>query len=245
AALMLDFDGTLSPFVPLPHRAYLPAPSRRMLRELNQVWPVCIVTGRPLSVIQRKVGVPEFIYGASNGLEWSVEGAERVRDVPKDVLRAFTGLRRAVRRLRRTYPKLREEKKRFAVTFHYHLAPRADRKSVLQSIKKLLLPIRRNPRIRILWERETFDIVPKLEWTKGDIALHMLTYLRKKTGYPRLPLYIGDGATDEDAFRALRKGITIRVGRKKDSAAKYYVSRRGEVDILLEKLLGIARRKRG
>ena len=73
-ALMFDFDGTLSPIVSMPHRSYLPAASRRVLRAINRIWPVAIITGRPLSVIQKKVGVPEFMYGASHGLEWCFEG---------------------------------------------------------------------------------------------------------------------------------------------------------------------------
>ncbi|MDO8561746.1 MAG: trehalose-phosphatase, partial [bacterium] len=52
-----------------------------------------------------------------------------------------------------------------------------------------------------------------------------------------LPIYIGDGSTDEDAFRALPDGVTIRVGKSATSAAEYYFNTRGGVDKFLHKIL--------
>src|SRR3989338_3090881 len=52
-------------------------------------------------------------------------------------------------------------------------------------------------------------------------------------------LYKGDGKTDEDAFRALHKGITIRVGKSKHSVAEYYVNSTKEVKKFLVWLLYI------
>ena len=49
--------------------------------------------------------------------------------------------------------------------------------------------------------------------------------------------FLGDGKTDEDAFRALPQGITIRVGKSKHSYAEYYVSNVGEVRKFLVWLL--------
>jgi trehalose-6-phosphatase len=52
-----------------------------------------------------------------------------------------------------------------------------------------------------------------------------------------LGIYVGDDTTDEDAFKALQDGITIRVGEKKESAAQYFVESQTEVVRLLEMLL--------
>lgn len=49
-----------------------------------------------------------------------------------------------------------------------------------------------------------------------------------------LPMYIGDDRTDEDAFRALAEGITIRVGAHEGSQAHYYVRDVTEVLALLQ-----------
>lgn len=236
-ALLFDFDGTLSPIVPLPHRARLPALTRKALRSLHARWPVCIVTGRPLSVIVKKVAVPEFLYGASHGLEWKFGTKTHVQKVPLCLLKDFAKLRQGVRRLRQRYPRLIEEKKRFGVIVHYHLVPRGSVKRVEHDIRILLAAVRRNPSIRILWDKQTVDIVPKVEWTKGDIAAYMLNYLRTKTGKTHLPLYAGDTTTDEDAFQTLRNGITIRVGEKRGSAARYFLQSQTDVAALVRRLL--------
>jgi len=36
-------------------------------------------------------------------------------------------------------------------------------------------------------------------------------------------IYIGDDETDENVFTSVKKAITIRVKKKKDSQAKFYV----------------------
>ena len=45
-----------------------------------------------------------------------------------------------------------------------------------------------------------------------------------------LPIYIGDDLTDEDAFARLKdKGLTIVVGKSKESKAQYYLNDTTEV----------------
>lgn len=232
-ALMFDFDGTISPIVPKPEDAYLPAASRRLLKRLNSQWPVCIITGRSLAVIREKVGVPNFIYGASHGLEWSFGNQRHERPVPRKVLAALARVRTFVRKLKARHPKLLLERRRFAVTFHYHLVPRAELPRLEEGLKQLFAFLYSARRLKILWDKKTIDIVPNLQWTKGHIARHILVRLDKQKGLKHLSLYIGDASTDEDAFRALKNGITIRVGKKKGSAAKYYFKSRKQVDEFL------------
>ena len=49
-------------------------------------------------------------------------------------------------------------------------------------------------------------------------------------------MYIGDSLTDEDAFRTLTDGITIRVGKSGASAAQYYFKSRSGVDRFLRRI---------
>jgi trehalose-6-phosphatase len=59
-----------------------------------------------------------------------------------------------------------------------------------------------------------------------------------------VPVYIGDSLTDEDVFNVFKNGVTIRVGKNKSSAARYFFKRRSDVDVFLTKLAarGISRR---
>jgi trehalose-6-phosphatase len=59
--------------------------------------------------------------------------------------------------------------------------------------------------------------------------------MRNKSHKKIMPVYLGDGKTDEDAFLALRgKGITIRVGKNKNSVAGWYVRNQKEVNLFLK-----------
>ena len=52
-------------------------------------------------------------------------------------------------------------------------------------------------------------------------------------------IYVGDDETDEDVFQIDRPGqlLSIRVGRKRTSAAPYYIRNQAEIDRLLETLV--------
>lgn len=233
-ALLLDFDGTLSPIVPHPEDAYLPVRTRSILKEINRAIPVCIITGRPLSVIRKKVGIRGLSYGASHGLEWDFGNASAVRRrLPRFVLRALANIRRDVRRLKIRYPRLINEPKPFAVTFHYHLLSKSDIRSFTRDVEKILVGIESNSNLRIFRDKKTVDIVPSLNWTKGDAARLFLRHLTQNTGRRFFPVYIGDSTADEDVFRALKRGVTIRVGTVRKSAARYYFRTREEVDSFL------------
>ena len=57
---------------------------------------------------------------------------------------------------------------------------------------------------------------------------------------------MGDDETDEDVFALDQPGrlLTIRVGRKRQSLASYFLRNQAEIDRLLETLLGDAPARR-
>ena len=54
-------------------------------------------------------------------------------------------------------------------------------------------------------------------------------------------MYVGDDVTDEDVFRLDQPGrlFTVRVGRSRTSAARYYLRQQQEIDALLEHLVAL------
>jgi len=238
-ALLLDFDGTISPIVKRPENAYITEKVRHTLQKINKIFPVIIVTGRPLSVIRRKVGVRGFIYAASHGLEWSFDGKFRRKLIPKTVKEQLNQIRNKIWNIKNKYQSLIIEKKPYSVTFHYHLMPTKQKESFIRWLKKFLRPFYRQPSIRVFHDKETVEIIPSLNWTKGDIAKLSLKYLSQKKQKKFMPIYVGDSTTDEDAFRMLSKGITIRVGKNENSAAKWYMRDQKEVGLFLKWLLSL------
>jgi trehalose 6-phosphate phosphatase len=53
---------------------------------------------------------------------------------------------------------------------------------------------------------------------------------------PFLPIYLGDDLTDEPAFAALRRGITVRVAPVSRTKAHFRLGDPNEVRVFLERL---------
>ena len=92
--------------------------------------------------------------------------------------------------------------------------------------------VRETGGIRVIEGLYVLNMVPGVRRDKGTAAREMYTFLAR--GNTPVPVFIGDDATDEDAFRILRKGITIKVGTSNASSAQYYFKSRSEVDRFLE-----------
>jgi trehalose-phosphatase len=78
------------------------------------------------------------------------------------------------------------------------------------------------------------EIKPQINWNKG-YAIKWI--LREVLPSSALPIYIGDDASDEDAFAAIPGGITIRVGEPGDSRARFYLPNVAAVGEFLQWLI--------
>ncbi len=77
-----------------------------------------------------------------------------------------------------------------------------------------------------------WELAPRELGDKGIAVQSELSAM----GARAMPVYIGDDSMDEPAFRALDRGITIRVGGACRSHAHYRLSSVGQVHQFLEKL---------
>ena len=71
-----------------------------------------------------------------------------------------------------------------------------------------------------------------VEWDKGLFVLYLRRFLENKFKKKFLVIYAGDDTTDEDVFSVLKSDITIRVGRNKNSQAKYYIKNHKQIELL-------------
>ena len=235
ASVLLDFDGTISPVAPKPGNACITENVRSVLKKINKVFPVVIVTGRPLNVIMKKVKIRHILYVASHGLEWCLNGKTGKKLLQKRVIKKLDQLKAMIQRARVHYPALILESKPFAVTFHYHLMSHKEEKFFKRWLQGFLKFVYAQSLVKVFHDKKTVEIVPRVNWTKGDAAKFALSHLKRRHHVNFMPIYIGDATTDEDAFIALRvNGVTVRVGRNKKSAAKWYLKNQKEVNRFLE-----------
>jgi trehalose 6-phosphate phosphatase len=230
-ALFLDFDGTLVSFADEPDQVQLPLSLRQLLLELSASDDriVALVSGRERADLQTRIGIPGLIYAGNHGLEISGPGFIFVEALA-------IGYREPLQKLAQALvPRVKPiegawvEDKGMTITVHWRrVAP--DKTEELRHIVHGALENTSHPFVLTAGEK-VYDIKPRVYWNKGEAVKWILERVGKQDA---LTLYLGDDATDEDAFAALPEGITIKVGEATDTAAAYHVRCPSEAQRFLE-----------
>ncbi len=210
--VLLDFDGTLSEIVNDPSAATLVSGAVDVLQSLAARCPVAVLSGRGLADIKARVGVSGLWYGGSHGVELvSPEGRtyqnEHATAATDSLEAAKSELDTQLAGIDGVYL----EDKHFAVAVHYrNVAPEK-----VDAITSAVRRVGQRKDLRVTSGRKVIELRPNVDWHKGKA----LDWIIEQIGEPglRIPIYMGDDTTDEDAFDALRqKGIGIAV-RQADS----------------------------
>jgi trehalose 6-phosphate synthase/phosphatase len=230
-ALLLDYDGTLVPFVGDPNLA---RPDEELLRLLASLAghpanELAIISGRPRCDLEEWFGHLPLALVAEHGV-WL-----RARGGAWRALRVITAeWKQQVRPILQLYvdrmPGALLEEKEFSLAWHYR---RADPEQGPQRAKELLdalAEFTRNIDVQVLDGNKVIE-VRNTGATKGTAASEWLT------GRPLdFILAIGDDWTDEDLFRALPPtAYSVRVGVGK-TAARYHLNSQAAVRRLLREL---------
>lgn len=203
----LDYDGTLAPIAPRPEEAFPHPEAPRVLEALRARFPVYVITGRRVRDLEALLPLPGLPVVGGHGAEEGTLGGE-VRPL----------LSAELAPLRSCLPPcegVRLEDKGFALAFHYRGAQ--DEEVAVACLRRWLGEVGgllRELGLEALWGKKVLEIKPK-EAEKGRAVLRLL---ERHPGHT--PVYIGDDATDETAFRALQsRGLTLKVGPGPTAAA--------------------------
>ncbi len=229
-ALLLDFDGTLADLRPRPEQVRLPERARRAMSRLARhprIF-VVIISGRTLADMRRRIGVAGAVYRGVYGLELG----NGMSAVNRRVMRRIEGAKTAVRAALRGLPNVWIEDKGPSFTVHFRGASRAVVRRAARVFRRTLSPFL--PWLRVLPGKKVWEVLPRTFRGKGATVNTFLAELPEST----LPIYVGDDAADESAFRALRRGITVRVGHSLRTSARFRLRNPEEVLRFLERLEG-------
>lgn len=223
-----DFDGTLSKIVRDPHAARLARPIRVRLEELAKRAPVAIISGRSVEDLRSRVGtVVSHLIGnhGSEGPHTSREYMQQVRETSSGWLKVVN--ERFQDELTQTG--IVVENKSYSLTFHYRTADHRDKARTLLS--RIVAEL--SPPPRIVLGKSVVNVMPPTASHKGTA---LLEYMRRLDCSGAL--YVGDDETDEDVF-ALRDAriLTVRVGKKNGSSARYFLKRQTEIAEVLRLLV--------
>jgi trehalose-phosphatase len=227
AALFLDFDGTLVNFRPRPDQVKLAARTRAALCKLAALCNVrvVIVSGRRRSSLLQFVNVPGLLPCGLYGWEHR-EGFP----LPSSTMRQISTARAMLKTIERGLPGIYVEDKDISFAVHFRDAsPEVERKARAR-LRKLQSRFRAH--LRVIRAGNVWELTPRRVQGKGA-ALKILLR-RMPSGF--LPFYVGDDLTDEPAFKALRKGISVIVGSRRPTSASFSLADPAAVCKFLELL---------
>ncbi|KAG9153096.1 hypothetical protein Leryth_012358, partial [Lithospermum erythrorhizon] len=82
--MFLDYDGTLSPIVEDPDRAFMANEMRQAVRDVSKYFPTAIVSGRCIAKVFNFVRLEEVYYAGSHGMD--IKGPGKLGHLDKKVL---------------------------------------------------------------------------------------------------------------------------------------------------------------
>jgi trehalose 6-phosphate phosphatase len=205
-AILLDIDGTLAPIVRYADDAHVPEATRALLIEIARRYGVvACVSGRRASDARRIVSIGTISYIGSHGTELLRSGGTEpildpaVRDWGRRIQEFGREADTAeLRRLR-----VRIEDKASIVAFHWRGAP--DEEAARGAIDAIAGRAEQSG-LRTHWGRKVLEVRPPVRMDKGAGIVSFLEDAELDAA-----MYVGDDATDLDAFRGL--GELLAEGR--------------------------------
>jgi trehalose 6-phosphate phosphatase len=208
-----DVDGTLAPIAPTPADARVPPATRQALRRLARRADtlVGVVSGRPLAQVVRLVGGSNvWLAGLHGGARrapgghvrhfWGPAAAHRGSRVAHDLAEALAAV-----------PGVRIEPKGPVVAVHVRGVDAAGRAHARRVVTQA-----RPTGWQVLEGRRVLELRPRRLPNKAD-AVRWIAAHRPGAAV----LYVGDDATDEDAFAALGRGdFAVRVESRRARAER-------------------------
>lgn len=233
-----DYDGTLTPIINDPEKAYISEEKRELLKKLSEKYSVAVVSGRDMMDIKSFIGLDSIIYAGSHGFRISgPDGMHMIHEKALELLPALDRMEKElVNTLEKDIPGISIERKYFAIAIHYRNAPPGSFNAVKEHADRLIAG---NSDFKKGRGKKILEIKPSLDWHKGKAVEWIMNSLGFSFPDRYLPMYIGDDITDEDAFRTLADdGIGLLVGRHSQlSAAHYHLQNVEEVDRFLKYLV--------
>lgn len=225
--LSFDFDGTLVPLKKNPDDCYLTDNIKESLNQLKKKVRIAIISGRDLEDLKKRISIDGIFYSGNHGLQ--IEGPD-IRQTHPDAESFKCYLDEIyikVKELMNRIPGIIVERKTFSFALHY----RQVEINLIKELKNLFSEVIsssdiKNKNIKVLPGKMVFEVLPAIDWDKGKTVLFIL----KNSGEEFLPVFIGDDRTDETVFKEIgNRGLTVRIGRSKNTSAKYFLRRQSEV----------------
>lgn len=256
--MFLDYDGTLSPIVNDPDRAFMSDEMRSTVRNLAKYIPIAIISGRSLDKVSELVGLTDLYYAGSHGMDIMFPVRDTAFADPSNCIKStdqqgkeanlFQPAREFLPMINEVFRTLVESTKdikgakvenhKFCASVHYRNVDEKNWPTIAQNVLEAL---KGYPLLQLTHGRKVLEVRPMIKWNKGKAVEFLLESLELNNRADVLPIYIGDDRTDEDAFEVFREGILghgILVSSiPKETKAKFSLRDPSEVQRFLKSLV--------
>ncbi|XP_058224816.1 probable trehalose-phosphate phosphatase F [Rhododendron vialii] len=256
--MFLDYDGTLSPIVNDPDRAFMSDEMRSTVRNLANYIPTAIISGRSLDKVYELVGLTDLYYAGSHGMDIMFPVRDSAFADPSNRIKSTDQLGKEANLFqpaREFLPMINEvfrilvektkdikgakvENHKFCASVHYRNVDEKNWPTIAQCVLDIL---KGYPLLQLNHGRKVLEVRPVINWDKGKAVEFLLESLELNNREDVLPIYVGDDRTDEDAFKVFRegnRGYGILVSSiPKETKAKFSLKDPSEVQRFLKCLV--------
>jgi len=234
-AIFTDFDGTLVEIADKPENVEVTAEHaeeiKGLMRDFDQAF--AVITGREIADIDRFLSPLNLpVAGAHGSQRRRADGT--MEEVDEALIDAADEIASALEPLLVDHPELILEPKTGTVALHFRQAP---------ELAELCLDAMENaleghPEFTLLQGKMVYEARPH----GFDKGAALRAFMQEEPFRGRVPVFIGDDRTDEDAFRAAQElgGIGIKLGPG-DTVARMRIADIASVYALLRGLADMAR----
>lgn len=204
-----DFDGTLAPLVAYADEAQLPAATKAVLKRLIALEGVTVafISGRSLADLLQRMDLEGALYAGNHGLELAgLDGAAVLAPGAAESMPVLRGVKNVLNPPLAQIPGVWIEDKGLTLSVHYRLADETRHAEVGHLVR---LAVAEVPSLTVRRGKCIWEIRPAFNWDKGT-ALSL--FMQQLEVPPSATAFMGDDATDGDAFRELPDGWTFVVG---------------------------------
>ncbi|KAK1403729.1 Trehalose 6-phosphate phosphatase [Heracleum sosnowskyi] len=245
--MFLDYDGTLSPIVDDPDRAFMSDAMRATVRKLARYFPTAIVSGRCTDKVYNFVRLAELYYAGSHGMDIKgpSKGSQYKKTAQSVLCQPATKFLPMIKEVYKTLldktkstPGAKVENNKFCLSVHFRCVEEKKWSELAQKVRSVLKDY---PKLQLTQGRMVLEIRPTIKWDKGKAVEFLLESLGYTNFTDVFPVYIGDDRTDEDAFKVLTErgqGLGILVSKTpKETNASYSLREPSEVMKFLQLLV--------
>jgi trehalose 6-phosphate phosphatase len=233
-ALFLDLDGTLIEYAPHPRAVTADAPLLRLLEMLTRRFggAMALVSGRSIEMLDKLLAPLRLPASGLHGYERRSASGLQSRHAPPSA-HALASARRLMAQVAQQDPRVRLEDKRFALALHFRQAPQRG-PEIVDAARAIAEQV--GGGLELLLGPHVVELTPRGVSKASGIA----EFMREAPFAGRRPLFVGDDASDEVAFKWVNAagGLSVAVNASGGTAAASRLRSVREVRTWLNGLAG-------